>query len=301
MRFIITVFSIALIFSCAEQKNTLPTLEGVWKRIGQVKFENSMPIDTIFYPKDSITNTRTGKNSPGTRYKIYGGGHSIWFTGALKKDSLGLFSIPNGNFGKTTFSFTKDSIFESFNFWHDRNDGNSWVKNMKDGEIHYKAKYIFDGNRYLQYGLRKDGTGGGELYERIGDYNINPTKLTGNWKRDYHVSVSNKKIGDTTRRDESFKSGNAAFLSFADNKRFVAYNIKYLDSLGNDIFPGRALLSDYEIRGDSLFEKIILRTDLKFTNTERVRKIDISGDVLKIFNINAEGNGRIVHFNRQSK
>ena len=170
---------------------------------------------------------------------------------------------------------------------------------MKDGEIHYKAKYIFDGNRYVQYGLRKDGTGLGELYERIDDYNINPTKLTGNWKRDYHVSVSNKKIGDTTRRDESFKSGNAAFLSFADNKRFVAYNIKYLDSLGNDIFPGRALLADYEIRGDSLFDKIILRDDRKLTDYERARKIDISGDVLKVFNINGEGNGRIVHFNRQ--
>ena len=62
-------------------------LEGVWKRIGHVKFENRMPSDTIFYPTDSITNIRTGKNSPGTRYKIYGGGHSIWFTGAYRKDS----------------------------------------------------------------------------------------------------------------------------------------------------------------------------------------------------------------------
>ena len=175
------------------------------------------------------------------------------------------------------------------------------VKKMKDGEIHYKAKYIFDGNRYVQYGLRKDGTGGGELYERIDDYNINPTKLTGNWKRDYHVSVSKNKIGDTIRRDESFKSGNGAFLSFADNKRFVAYNYKYLDSLGNDIFPGRALLADYEIRGDSLVDKIILRSDRKLTDFERARKIDISGDVLKVFNINGEGNGRIVHFNRQSQ
>ena len=301
MRFIIIVFSITLIFSCAEQQDALPMLEGVWKRIGHVKFENRMPSDTIFYPTDSITNIRTGKKSPGTRYKIYGGGHSIWFTGAYKKDSLGSFSIPNGNFGKTTFSYTKDSIFESFNFWHDRNDGNSWVKKMKDGEIHYKAKYIFDGNRYVQYGLRKDGTGGGELYERIDDYNINPTKLTGNWKRDYHVSVSKNKIGDTIRRDESFKSGNGGFLSFADDKRLVAYNIKYLDSLGNDRFPGRAMLIDYEIRGDSLFDKIILRDDRKLTDFERARKIDISGDVLKIFNLNAEGNGRIVHFNRQSQ
>lgn len=301
MRLIIIVFSITLIFSCAEQKNSLPILEGVWKRIGHVKFENRMPSDTIFYPTDSITNIRTGKNSPGTRYKIYGGGHSIWFTGAYRKDSLGSFSIPNGNFGKTTFSYTKDSIFESFNFWHDRLDGNSWVKKMKDGEIHYKAKYIFDGNRYVQYGLRKDGTGGGELYERIDDYNINPTKLTGNWKRDYNVNVSKNKIGDTIRRDESFKSGNGHFLSFADDKRLVAYNLKYLDSLGNDRFPGIAMLIDYEIRGDSLFDKIILRDDRKLTDFERARKIDISGDVLKIFNLNAEGNGRIVHFNRQSQ
>ncbi len=299
MRFIITVFSIALIFSCAEQKNTLPTLEGVWKRIGQVKFENSMPIDTIFYPKDSITNTRTGKNSPGTRYKIYGGGHSIWFTGAYKKDSLGLFSIPNGNFGKTTFSFTKDSIFESFNFWHDRWDGSSYTNKMKDGEIHYKAKYIFDGNRYVQYGLRKNGTGGGELYERIDDYNVNPTKLTGNWSRDYVVRISKNEIVDTLRYDYSFKSGYAGFLSFADNKRIWAYNSKYLDSLGNDRFPGRALLSDYEVRGDTLVDKLILRTGNFSLGEKRTRKYEIDGDVFKLYNINAEGNGRIVHFNRQ--
>ena len=88
MRYIIIVFYYTYFFH-AEQKEALPMLEGVWKRIGHVKFENSMPSDTIFYPNDSITNIRTGKNSPGTRYKIYGGGHSIWFTGALKKDSLG--------------------------------------------------------------------------------------------------------------------------------------------------------------------------------------------------------------------
>ena len=300
MRVITIMFLTALVFSCAEQKESLPKLEGVWKRIGQVNFENSMPSDTIFYPNDSITNIRTGENFPGNRYKIYAGGHSIWFTGTSKRDSLGLFSIPNGNFGKTTFSYTKDSIFESFNFWHDRNDGNSWTNKMKDGEIHYKAKYIFDGNRYVQYNLRKNGTGGGELYERIGDYNINPTELTGNWKRDYHVSFSNNKIVDTTRWDDSFKSGYGSFLSFADNMRIGAFNVKYLDSLGNDRFPGRALLSDYEIRGDTLFDKVILRTDRKFTNSERARKIDITGDVMKIFNVNNEGNGRIVHLNRQS-
>ena len=301
MRLITVFFSLSLILSCSKPNEVLPKLEGVWKKIGHVNFKNSMPSDTIFYPNDSITSTKSGKNSPGVRYKIYGGGHSIWFTGAYKRDSLGSFSIPNGNFGKTTFSYTKDSIFESFNFWHDRWDGSSYVNKMKDGEIHYRAKYIFDGNRYVQYGLRKNGTGGGELYERIDDYNTNPTKLTGNWKRDYHVSISNNKIGDTTRWDYSFKSGFGGFVSYADKKRIGAINVKYFDSLGNDRFPGRALLTDYEIRGDSLAEKIILRTDRKFTNSERVRKIDITGDVLKIFNINAEGNGRIVHFNRKSK
>ena len=300
MRFITIIFLIVLAFSCAEQKEVLPKLEGVWKRIGQVNFENSMPSDTIFYPNDSITNVRTGENSPGTRYKIYAEGHSIWFTGTSKRDSLGSFSIPNGNFAKTTFSYTKDSIFESFNFWHDRNDGTNWTNKMKDGEIHYKAKYIFDGDRYVQYNLRKNGTGGGELYERIGDYNINPTELTGNWKRDYHVNFSNNKIVDTTLLDYSFKSGYGGFISFADNMRIVAFNGKYLDSLGNDRFPGRALLFDYEIRGDSLFDKVILRTDRKFTNSERARKIDMTGDVLKIFNVNNKGNGRIVHFKRQS-
>ena len=299
MRFITSISLLALIFSCAEKKEVLPNLEGVWKRIGHVKFENSMPSDTIFYPNDSITNTRTGKNIPGTRYKIYGGGHSIWFTGAFKSDSLGSFSIPNHNFGKTTFSFSKDSIFESFNFWHDRNDGNSWTNKMRDGEIHYKAKYIFDGNRYVQYGLRKNGTGGGELYERIDDFNVNPTKLTGNWSRDYVVRISKNEIVDTLRYDYSFKSGYAGFLSFADKKRIWAYNSKYLDSLGNDRFPGRALLSDYEIRGDTLFDKFILTTGNFSLGEKRIRKYEIDGDVFKLYNINAEGNGRIVHFNRQ--
>ena len=85
----------------------------------------------------------------------------------------------------------------------------------------------------------------------------------------------------------------------ANTQICLAFTI--LDSLGNDRFPGRAALIDYEIRGDSLFDKIILRDDRKLTDYERARKIDISGDVLKIFNLNAEGNGRIVHFNRQSQ
>ena len=44
-------------------------------------------------------------------------------------------TINEGDKVQTTFSFTKDSIFESFNFWHDRNNGNSRTNKMKDGEI----------------------------------------------------------------------------------------------------------------------------------------------------------------------
>lgn len=300
MRIILTIFLITIISSCSEKREVLPKLEGVWKKIGWINYEDGEPTDTIYHPTDSLFNPWNGSVSPGNRYKIYGGGHSIWFYSAIRKDSLGAFNVPDEMFGKTTFSFTKDSIFESFNFWHDK--ANEYFLNSTEDEIHYSAKYNINGDRYVQYNIREDGKARGEFYERIDNYNEEPTELTGNWTINYVVQVLNNEVVDTLQNNYGYKSGNANFQSFGDKMRIWAYNFKTIDSVGNDISPGQALLSEYEIRNDSIVDKLIYSSSSSeeggFYASRFSRKFEKIDNELKIYNMNKEGNGRIIHFTK---
>ncbi|MBH45455.1 MAG: hypothetical protein CMC93_02425 [Flavobacteriaceae bacterium] len=301
MKYILIIISIFIITSCSEKKEDLPKLEGVWQRIGTIVFENGVAVDTLYYPVDSIK-FKNGNVIPGKRFKVIADGHSIWFDSRLKKDSLGSFSIVDDMFGKTDISFTKDSIFESFKFWHDNGNKRNWVRNLKEGEIHFKAKFILRDDKYVQYRLRKDGSTRAEFYGRVDNFNLNPTPLTGSWKRVFYVNIVNGELKDTLFNDFKFGTGSGHFQSFTDGKRLLAFNFdQFRDSLGNDRYPGRAQMSDYKIIGDTIVEKIIFRTSgrgLK-AGAERKRKFEITDDYFKLYNINSSGNGRINHFQKQ--
>jgi hypothetical protein len=296
----LTISVACLSCSPTEEKN-YKEFEGVWKRIGIVKYENQVAIDTFFFPEGRVIPKAQAPevSVPGGRYKIFGDGHSIWFYSHDRK-----VSRPDA-WAKTTYTMRNDSLFEDFTngFWHDAMSNHPRMPDLlKDG---FKAKIDINGDFYSQYRLRADGSASyGELYEKIDTYNVNPTKLTGAYNRVATVQIRNGKKSDTI--DWKVTTGNniGAFQIIGDSKRLWAFNFENLDSLGNDTYPGSSILSSYKIDGDLISDHLIfgtkgIRDNWERYDNKRERNFELDGGKFGILTLNEDKNGQIAIFEKQ--
>ena len=311
------LFLLIIVVGCSSpEENNSNEYNGVWKRIGTVKYENQVAIDTFFFPEGKVFDwSKFRKNQieaiPGGRYKILGDGHSIWFYSRVKKrkdSNNNVTEINQDMFAKTTYFIKNDSLFETFKFWGDpweRGSQSESIKSLKS-KFHYKAKVDIDGDIYCQYKLRSDGsTSYGELYERIDTYNVNPTSLTGVWNRYSTIPIRGGEKRDSIKFESKDMSSVGSSLIFGDTKRIWAFNREGLDSLGNDIYPGAALLTSYSINNDSINDNLIYSTSAprrswKQFDYNRSRKIVLDGKMLSLELINKDrSRGQISIFEKQ--
>ena len=307
MKKYILVISIAsLLLSCSSPVDTKNfNYEGVWKRIATVKYENGVATDTFTFPEGKVRNR--GIYTPGFRYKIYGSGHSIWFFSRKKVDAdKNILDENYDMFGKTNYKIENDSLFETFNFWHD--NANNMMERFKLGDdgYHYRAKVQSIGeDKYVQYGLRPDGSASyGELYQRVDTYNINPTDLTGAWRRVATSRIRDGKILDTVPYEAEDFSDVGSFIIAGDTKRIWAFNYKNINDEGIDVSEGSAQLSNYSLVDGKISDTLIwsnsaVRGNYERRNGLRVRDYSINDNVFSMKNINSDGNGIIVFFERE--
>ncbi len=299
---------ISFLTSCSTSETTSSfNYEGVWKRIGQIKYENGVGTDTLIFPEGSIR--RNGVFSPGFRYKIYGSGHSIWFDSSKKVDrDKKILEENNDIFAKTSYKIENDSLFEIFNFWHD--NANPMMENWKLGKdgFHYRAKLESVGeDKYVQYNLRPDGSRSwGEFYQRVDTYNVTPSDLTGAWKRVYTVRYRDGKVLDTVPYKSQELSDVGSYIIAGDTKRIWAFNVKNRNEEGLDISPGSAQLSNYSLLDGKISDTIVwantfVREIYKRAeyNGVRVRNYTIKDNIFSMTNVNANGNGAIVVFEKE--
>ena len=304
---------ISLIYSCSTSEGAESfNYEGVWKRIGTIKFENQVAVDTFYFPEGKVIKWKPMRDEnriepiTGGRYKIFGSGHSIWFYSRIndKIDSTGkVVENFQDRFAKTSYKIENDSLFETFNFWHD--SAEKFFLDRKPGEIHFKAKLSPSGdNRFVQYRFNKDGNGWGELYEREDTYNINPSILTGVWKRLSTIRVRDGKILDTIPYKNEDYSSMGSYIIAGDKKRIWAFNQKYLNKDGVDVQPGSAQLSNYSFADGKITDSLVwantgVRENYMARGGIRVREYSINDSTFTMKNINGDGNGGLVVFKRE--
>mgnify|MGYP001330547673 CR=1 FL=1 len=233
MRFITIIFLIALVFSCTEQKEILPKIEGVWKRSGTLVFENGKIKDTLapFY------NFKTESTLVGYQYKVFSSKYFGWIrrigkdTNELKKN-IGLAASGN-------YVVRNDSLIETIDILPDR------LSDRKGRTFEFKIEFFE--NSYMQYAIDEDGSGRGELYKRIDDFK--ETNLySGAFNRAGGVKFENYIPTDTTFVVENINDPNyfSQRLILTDNHYFVLFNQFIPDSSGADTFDLRALLAKSE-------------------------------------------------------
>ena len=305
-KYILVVFTVSLIISCSSPEDAKKfNYEGVWKRIGTVIYENGIATDTLIFPEGKVRNK--GIYTPGSRYKIYGSGHSIWFfSRKIVDNDKNILDENYDMFGKTSYKIENDSLFETFNFWHDNANRMMERSTISDDGYHYKAKLLTIGeDKYIQYRLRRDGsTTFGELYQRIDTYNVNPTDLTGAWKRVATVPIRGEKILDTVPYKVKDFSDEGSFIIAGDNKRIWAFNVENINDEGIDQSEGSAQLSNYSLVDGKISDTLIwsnsyTRGIFERRKGLRVRDYSINGNTFAQKNINSNGNGGIVIFKKQ--
>ncbi len=293
------IFLLFIAVGCSSpEENNYNEYQGVWKRIGTIKYENQVAVDTFFFPEGKVFDwSKMRKNQieaiPGGRYKIYGDGHSIWFYSRVKKRKDSLNNVTEVNqemFAKTTYFIKNDSLFETFKFWGDpwqKGSQSASINSMKS-KVHYRAKVDIDGDIYSQYRLSADGSiSYGELYKRIDTYNVSPTSLTGVWNRHSTIPIRGGERKDSIKFESKDMSSVGSSLIFGDTMRIWAFNREVLDSLGNDIYAGAALVTSYSINNDSINDNLIYSTlssrrNWKSYNNNRTRKMVLDGNLLSI-------------------
>ena len=114
---IISTFIFIAAIGCSSPEETnYKEYEGIWKRIGTIKFENQVAVDTFLFPENKVLFRR--KPVEGGRYKILADGHSIWFASRKRIDSVGnILDDFRDVYAKTSYEIRNDSIFEKFNFF----------------------------------------------------------------------------------------------------------------------------------------------------------------------------------------
>ncbi len=300
---IISTFIFIAVTGCSspEEKN-YEEYEGIWKRIGTIKFENQVAVDTFLFPKDKYRFRR--KEVDGARYKIFGDGHSIWFVSRKSIDSLGnILEDYRDSYAKTSYEIRNDSLFEKFNFWADPfNNAPNLPILLKNG---YKAKLKIDGDKYVQYSLREDGkVSYGQFYERVDTYNVNPTEFTGAWERVSTVPIRNSEYMDTVPYIAKNESTVGSYLITADNKRIWCFNFENLNEEGIDTNPGSALLSSYSLDDGKISDSLIYgtssaRSNYKRFNNLRVRDYSLNDGLFSLEIRNNDGNGQVAIFKKQ--
>ena len=177
----------------------------------------------------------------------------------------------------------------------------------KDG-FHYRAKLESVGeDKYVQYNLRPDGSRSwGEFYQRVDTYNVTPSDLTGAWKRVYTVRYRDGKVLDTVPYKSQELSDVGSYIIAGDTKRIWAFNVKNRNEEGLDISPGSAQLSNYSLLDGKISDTIVwantfVREIYKRAeyNGVRVRNYTIKDNIFSMTNVNANGNGAIVVFEKE--
>ena len=285
MRSIIFVFSITLIFSCTEQKEALPMLEGVWKRIGTVNFNNGVPSDTVFFEEGKIPN-KDGYIE-GFHFKTYSKKHFIWFRNKIELDSIGNDSGPE-MFVQGKYELKNDSLFEYFESWHD--SAEKYMKNRKNME--FKIPVIIDKNRFVQYRINDDGNGKGELWEKYDEFDVNPTNpLVGVWSPVNSVEVDeNGQPLEDVFKIEQIENRQIVWI-YSDNYRTNSLQTTILDSLGNDTWEGSSQITEIEIVNDSIIDKFkygLSQPIRHWTNRNNIRRttFKILNDSMFLYGMN---------------
>ena len=284
MRFFVSILSLLLLTSCAKQKE-VTKLEGIWKRIGDVIYEKGVPSDTIFYEEGKLP--KKGSYEEGYHFKTFSKKHFIWFRNFIELDSIGDDSGPE-MFIQGKYEVKNDTLFEYFESWHD--SGEKFVKSRKS--LEFKIPVYVDGNRFVQYMIKDDGSGKGELWEKYDEFDINPTNpLVGVWSPVNRVEVDEN--GQPTVDIFKIKQikGRQIVWIYSDNHRINSLQTTILDSLGNDTWKGSSQITEIEIVNDSIIDKFKygLSQPIKhWTNRNNIRKTNfkILNDSMFLYGMN---------------
>ena len=297
------IFLISIALGCSSpNKKEYKEYEGIWKRIGTIKFENQVAVDTFLFPKDKILFRR--KEIEGARYKIFASGHSIWFASRKKLDSVGnILQDFRDVYAKTSYEIRNDSLFEKFNFWADTfNNSPNLPSLLKNG---YNAKVKIDGDKFIQYTLREDGkVSYGQYYERVDTYNVNPTEFTGAWERVSTIPIRNNEYMDTVPYLAKNESTVGSYLITADTKRIWCFNFENLNEDGVDTNPGAALYASYSLSNGKISDNLIYgtstaRSNYKRFNNTRTRDYSLNDGLFSLEIRNSDGRGQVAIFRKQ--
>ena len=295
----ITLFSIAISFlSCSDVQNNSSPLSGVWTRIGDVKFVDGKPTDTTFYGDGKI------RGAKGRMIKSYSDENFVWFRYNDKFDSLGV-NVGSETAVQGRYQVKNDSLIEYIENVDDKTKVR-WADWMNRINSTYTARVIYGDNKYIQFNLRKDGTGNGELWSKTDSFSKNKNPLVGVYTIKNEIRMENFQPVDTTVWRENDKTS-IWFSIFSDNYRTTFFQQIRLDSLGNDIWNGSGLLVKYEYDNNTLMEKFDFGTKqpqeaFRGRNSIRESKLDLTSETgfkYRIFGPDRlNGNGTAVFFSR---
>jgi len=262
----ISLLLLTFLNSCSDSNPPMQSnpLSGIWQQIGLVNLEGGEFKDTVFWSTERLARPKVKFIGKGVGNKING----LWFRSPRRKDSTDSSTSSDGKYFYNEFYLvtkiqTKKDSFFSFpsNFYHDIGRKNKrYIEfletNQKEG---YKSKFLIDGDHYSQYRINDDGTGKGELWRRLDHVGENPTLLTGVFERFSRVYYNaDGTIRDSVSVGSTDESHN--FFMFGDKMMARVANAKFLDDNGIDQQQGQALLVNYNINNDSLFENIVFGT-----------------------------------------
>jgi hypothetical protein len=302
MKNLITIILLSiLLISCAETKKISSGLDGVWKKIGTIIYEDGKPIDTL----SPMFNRNSKTHRDGYQYKIYSKDYVTWIRRYVKLDSSGN-NISPGTGASGTYEVKNDSLYEILDQGVDR-----WKEIFNEGRVFKFALNIYE-NNYVQYRIDDNGEGSGELYERIDTFNKS-NLFSGVYQRDGTLVYEKNKIVDTILTLSRFKDFEMR-LVLTDNFYSLIWNYERLDSLGNDTFDARMILAsaayDESIQSLSIiggFKPIVDQWREKFDN-KREREIGLTNDnnlILGLLgsdvssgSLDESGNGRKAYFKR---
>ena len=255
MRILLKILTINfLFFSCSNEKNDYSGIEGVWQRIGKVSFSNGKPADTLFY-NNKLPSQK--KMVEGKHFKTFSNEHFVWFRYTDFIDSLGV-NIGKENVVQGKYEVKNDSLFETIMNVHD-DTKERWAEWRKKNNSVYKAKILVAKESYIQYRVKEDGSGSGELWSKVDTFGEKSNSINGAFTINNRVIFENYKPKDTTIWREN-DPDRIWFSIYTDNHRTTFFNQTRIDSLGNDTWKGSGLLMNYQIQKDSIFEEFVYGT-----------------------------------------
>ena len=295
----ITLFSIVISFlSCSNEQNISSPLSGVWTKIGEVKFVDGKPKDTSFYGDGKY------RGNKGKMIKTYSDKNFVWFRYNDKLDSLGV-NVGAEIAVQGKYQVINDSLIEYIENLDDKTKVR-WADWMNEINSTYTAKIIYGDDEYIQFNLRKDGTGNGELWSRTDSFSKNKNPLVGAYTIKNTIRMENFQPKDTAVWMENDKTS-IWFSIFSDNYRTTFFQRIRLDSLGKDNWNGSGLLINYEYVNNTLKEKFDFGTKqpqeaFKGRNSIRETKLDLTSETGFIYRTfgpdRLNGNGNAVFFSK---